>query len=101
MTNRPSFKAFKEKALQDKAVRKEYDALSSIFDMKRKMIAMRKNKGMTQEQMAEILGTKKSSISRLESLSSKVSPSLATIEEYARALGYSIKVDFEPTESRC
>ena len=64
--------------------------------MKRRMIALRKAAGLTQAQMAELLGTKKSNISRLESVSSDISPRLATVEEYARVLGYSIKVEFEP-----
>ena len=63
--------------------------------MKRQMIALRKQAGMTQEQMADLLGTRKSNISRLESLNALNSPRLATIEDYARVLGYSIKVEFE------
>lgn len=95
-TKRPTFSHFKKKALKDPSVKAEYDALSPVYEMKRKMIAMRKEQGKTQEEMADLLGTKKSSISRLESLSSNVSPSLATIEDYARVLGYSVKVEFQP-----
>ena len=64
--------------------------------MKRQMIGLRKNAGLTQEQMAELLGTKKSNISRLESLNSSVSPRLVTVEDYARVLGYSVRIEFEP-----
>ncbi len=96
MNKRPTFTDFKKKTLKDSKVQAEYDALSSAYDMKRQMIAMRKQAGVTQEQMAEILGTAKSSISRLESLSSQSSPSLATIESYASALGYRVKVEFQP-----
>lgn len=35
-------------------------------------------------------------MSRLESVSSEVSPRLATLEEYARVLGYQLKIGFEP-----
>jgi transcriptional regulator with XRE-family HTH domain len=45
--------------------------------------------------MADLLGTKKSNISRLESVSSEVSPRLSTLEDYARALGYHVKVEFK------
>jgi DNA-binding XRE family transcriptional regulator len=93
---RPTFEAFREKALKKPSVRKEYEALGPAFDMKRQMIAMRKAAGLTQEEMADKLGTKKSNISRLESLNSDVSPRLSTVEEYARVLGYRVKVDFEP-----
>ena len=98
MTNRPSMDDFRKKALSQPEVKAEYDALSYLYQMKRKMIALRKEAGLTQEQMAERLGTKKSNISRLESIHSGISPSLSTIEQYAHALGYSLKVDFEPAE---
>ena len=45
--------------------------------------------------MAELLGTQKGNISRLESANSDISPHLSTVEQYARVLGYSIKVEFE------
>jgi len=95
-TKRPTFDKFRETALQDPEVKAEYDMLSTAFKMKRQMIALRKKAGVTQEQMADLLGTKKSNISRLESLHSNVSPRLATVEDYARALGYSVKIEFEP-----
>ncbi len=98
-SKRPAFDKFKQKALNNPKVKAAYDDLSVVFEMKRQMIAMRKNAGMTQDEMAGLLGTKKSNISRLESLSSDISPKLATIEDYARALGYSVKVEFEPRVS--
>ncbi|WP_340151263.1 helix-turn-helix transcriptional regulator [uncultured Sneathiella sp.] len=89
-------KQFRDRALQDLKVKAEYEALSSAFEMKRQMISLRRKAGLTQEQMADLLGTKKSNISRLERVDSDISPRLATVEEYARLLGYSIKVEFEP-----
>lgn len=96
MAKRPTMETFRKKALRKPGVRDEYEALSAAFEMKRQMIALRKKAGLTQEEMAALLGTKKSNISRLESVSSDVSPRLATIEQYARALGYGVKVKFEP-----
>jgi len=92
---RKSFEQFRKKALKKPGVRAEYDALAPAFDMKRQMIALRKKAGLTQEQMADLLGTRKSNISRLESVSSEVSPRLSTLEDYARVLGYQVKVEFE------
>ena len=97
MSRRPTMTTFRDKALRNPDVRAAYDALSSRFEVKRQMIALRRKAGLTQERMAELLGTRKSNISRLESLSSGHSPRLSTIEEYARVLGYSIKVAFEPS----
>ena len=96
MAKRPTMQKFRKKALANADVKAEYDALSPAFEMKRQMIALRKKAGVTQEEMAERLGTKKSNISRLESVTSGISPRLATVEQYARALGYGVKVKFEP-----
>jgi DNA-binding XRE family transcriptional regulator len=94
---RKTLAQFRRKALKKSGVKAEYDALAPVFEMKRQMIALRQEAGLTQEQMAELLGTKKSNISRLESVSSEVSPRLSTLEDYARALGYQLKVEFERT----
>lgn len=95
MTKRPTIEQFRAEALQDPEVQKEYDALETVYQMKRRMIAMRKAAGLTQEEMAQKLGTRKSNISRLESVSADSSPRLATIEDYARVLGYTVSVEFE------
>jgi DNA-binding XRE family transcriptional regulator len=95
MTRR-TFEQFRKKALKRPGVKAEYDELAPAFEMKRRMIALRKKAGLTQEQMADLLGTKKSNISRLESVNSEVSPRLSTVEDYARVLGYELKVEFEP-----
>lgn len=96
---RPDLKQLREKALQRPDVKEAYDALSHVYEMKRTMIAMRKKAGLTQEQMAKLLGTKKSNISRLESIGSEISPRLSTLEQYASVLGYSVKVEFEAVQS--
>lgn len=63
MSKRPTYEAFKAEALSDPEVKAESDALEDDYQLKRRMIAMRKAAGLTQEQMARKLGTKKSSIS--------------------------------------
>ena len=93
---RRTFEQFREKALKKAGVREEYDALGPAFEMKRQMIAMRKAAGLSQEEMAKLLRTQKSNISRLESLNSDVSPRISTVEQYAKVLGYRVRVDFEP-----
>ncbi len=56
MSKRPTFEAFKAEAMKDPEFREEYDALEDDYQLKRRMIAMRKAAGLTQEQMAEKLG---------------------------------------------
>jgi len=91
---RKTFKEFKAKALQNEEVAKEYETLNPEYEIKKKLIAMRKSAGLTQEKLAEIMGTKKSNISRLESFKSTNSPKISTLMEYARATGHELRVDF-------
>lgn len=93
---RPTFKKMRAQALKNPAVRAEYDALESIFSVKRKLIALRKQAGFTQEEMAQKLGTKRGNISRLESLTSAHLPRIDTVEQYARELGYGLEMAFVP-----
>ena len=92
-TNRPTFKSFKEKALKNAEVKAEYDALSPLFAIKKQLVAARLAKGVTQEQIAQKIGTSKSNISRLESLNNTYMPNLGTLMKYAEALG--LRLDIE------
>ena len=100
MTDRPTLREFKDEALKNPDVKAAYDELAPAYAMKRDMIAMRKAKGFTQEDMANLLGTKKSNISRLESVNTGSSPRLATIEDYARVLGYRVKIAFQQNSTK-
>ncbi len=93
---RPSFKNFKQKALANTDVAKEYYDLAPAYTLRKQLIKIRKNAGFTQEELAEILHTKKSNISRLENVNSKISPKLSTIEQYAKAVGYKLEINFIP-----
>ena len=79
----------KKKALRDTEVKKEYDNLELEFKLLNTMLLARKDAGLNQTQVAEIMGTKQAAITRLESsLSSGMhSPSLATLKRYASAVG--------------
>jgi DNA-binding XRE family transcriptional regulator len=91
---RTTLNGFKEKAFKKKSVQEEYDALQPEYAIKKKLIAMRKEAGLTQEKLAELMGTKKSNISRLESFKSSISPRIETLIKYAEATGHELKVDF-------
>lgn len=93
---RTPLKAFKTEALKRKGVKDAYDALAPAYDVRKKLIALRKEAGLTQEQVAEKLHTSKSNISRLESVDSDISPKLSTLTDYAAAIGYQIKIEFVP-----
>ncbi|CAN2042419.1 Transcriptional regulator [Candidatus Magnetomoraceae bacterium gMMP-15] len=93
---RPSLKEFKKKAFADPQVEREYNNLSPAYALRKQLIKIRKEAGLTQEELAEILHTQKSNISRLENVHSKISPKLSIIEEYAKAVGYRLKITFIP-----
>ena len=95
----PTFPDFKRKALSDPGVRAEYEALSVAYNLRKKLIGLRKKAGLTQEELAKRLHTQKSIISRLESVNLKISPKLSTIEEYAKAVGFKLKLDFVPQKT--
>ncbi len=97
--SRTSLTEFKKKALSKDAVNKEYKSLSPAYALRKKLIELRQKAGLTQEQIAEVLHTKKSNISRLENANSINSPKISTIEQYADAIGYDIEIKFIPKKS--
>ena len=97
--SRATLKDFKKKALSKDAVNKAYQSLSPAYALRKKLIALRQKAGLTQEQIAEVLHTKKSNISRLENANSINSPKISTIEQYADAIGYDIEIKFIPKKS--
>lgn len=96
--SRPTLKTFKKEALKKKGVKDQYEDLAPAYEVRKKLIALRQEAGLTQEEIAVKLNTKKSNISRLESVNSDISPKLSTLTEYAEAIGYKLKIDFVPKE---
>jgi len=94
--NTITFEDFKKKALSNPEVKSEYDSLIPAYELRKQLIRLRKQAGLTQEAMAKILHTKKSNISRLENVNSKISPKISTIESYAKAVGYNLEFNFIP-----
>ena len=90
MTRR--FKQFRTRALQRPAVRKAYDELEEEFAFLDEVLKARVAAGLTQAQVAKRVGTTQSAIARLESAASQHSPSIATLQRYARALGYRVEI---------
>ncbi len=86
------FENFKKQALNNSEVREEYEALKPYYELKKALIKARKEAGLTQEEIAKRLNTKKSNISRLESFSNTSSPRLSTIINYAKALGFELQI---------
>jgi transcriptional regulator with XRE-family HTH domain len=89
---RNTLKAFKGRALARADVRREYDALAEEFELLDEILKARAASGLTQAQVAALIGTTQSVVARLESNIGKHSPSIATLKRYATALGYRLQV---------
>lgn len=82
----------KERALQKPEVRREYEALAEEFEFIDALLRMRAAAGLTQDELARRMGTKKSNISRLEK--GGTNPSWGTLKKYAHACGFELSMDF-------
>ncbi len=87
-----SLQQFRKKALTKPGVRAAYDELAEEFAFLDEVLKARAKAGLTQAEVAERMGTTQSAVARLESGSAKHSPSLATLQRYAQALGYRVEV---------
>jgi transcriptional regulator with XRE-family HTH domain len=86
----------KRKALSNPKVKATYDNMAPEFDLLRQMLKARQKAGLSQAEVAERMGTKAPAITRLESSlgNGKHSPSLATLQKYANAVGYELQIKF-------
>jgi len=87
--------AFLKKASKRKEFRKAYEDMEEEYRLTREMLAARSNFGLTQEAVAELMGTTKSAVSRLEA-ARKHAPSLTTLKKYARAVGCRLEIKLVP-----
>jgi transcriptional regulator with XRE-family HTH domain len=97
---RKGLKEFKKRALGRSEVRREYDRLAEEFAFLDEILKARAECGLSQAEVAERIGTTQSAIARLESPSGRHSPSIATLQRYASALGYRLEVRLVKKRSR-
>ena len=71
-----------------------YDALEEEFALASALIKARGDADMTQEQVAQAMGTTQAVAARLES--GKTMPSTRTLERFAKATGTKMRIRFEP-----
>ncbi len=89
---------FLKKALKRKGFRKAYEDLKEEYTLTREMLGARSRFGLTQETVAELMGTTKSAVSRLEA-AGKHAPSLTTLKKYAQAVGCRLEIKLVPDSS--
>jgi DNA-binding XRE family transcriptional regulator len=87
--------AFLSKALKRKDFRKSYEGLEEEYLLAREMLTARSRMGLTQEEVAGLMGTTKSAVSRLEA-TGRHAPSLTTLRKYAQAVGCRLEIKLVP-----
>jgi transcriptional regulator with XRE-family HTH domain len=92
-----SYKEFLKEQLRNPEFAAAYYELEPEFQVAREVIRLRLEKGLTQEELAELVGTKQSGISRLENAS--VKPTFGFLQKVAEALGVRIEIHLRSIES--
>ena len=92
---RHDHEVFLAKARGRKGFSEAYEALELEYHVADQLLKARARAGLTQDAVAERMGTTKSAISRLEA-AGKHTPSLATLRRYARAVGCNLQVKLVP-----
>lgn len=85
-------KQLRAKALRRSDVKAEFEKTGEEFTLLDEFLKARSERGLTQAQVAERIGTTQSAVARMESGRGKHSPSLATLSRYAEALGCRLEV---------
>lgn len=83
--------------MRNPAFAEAYNALEPEFQVARQVIALRLQRGLTQKELAERIGTKQSGISRLESMDQL--PSLSFLKRVAEALDAQLQIQLVPKEA--
>ena len=87
--------AFLKKARERKGFSQAYEALALEYEVVGQLLKARTRAGLTQDAVAERMGTTKSAVSRLESAGKHV-PSLSSLKRYATAVGCNLQVRLVP-----
>ncbi len=87
-----------ERKLQDADFRARFEAADQAWDIALQLAALRQARGLTQKQVAEMLGTKQQAIARLED-PAYAGHSLSMVRKYVEALGASLDVTIVPVEA--
>lgn len=90
--NMRDFTILKQKLLKNPEFRKEYDKLEEEYALIASLIQKRIEKRMSQEELAQKVGTKQSAIARLES--GNYNPSFKFLRKVAVALDTKLKISF-------
>jgi len=90
-----NYEEFETRLLEKPEIRQEYEALKPRYDMIRSLIKRRSQLGISQTQLARIIGTKQPAISRLEK--GDYNTTLSTFFKVADALDLEVSLKTRKT----
>jgi len=93
-----NFDRYLDRKLQDIGFRARFEAADQAWDVALQLSALRQARGLTQKQVAEMLGTKQQAIARLED-PAYTGHSLSIVRKYVEVLGASLDVVIVPVET--
>ena len=82
----------KKTLMQNPDVKKEYNDLDVMYEIKKQIIKYRIENNLSQKELAEKIGTKQSAISRLEN--DDYNPSIEFLDKIANALDKKLEIRF-------
>ena len=95
MSKRTTFDLYLEEQLQDPAFARRFEWAGEAWDVAFQLAALRRERGLSQKQLASLVGTSQQQISRLESPRYE-GHSLSMLRRVAEALGAGIRVQVVP-----
>ena len=93
-----NFRETLNQQMQNPEFKAEWEALEPEFQIIKAFLNGRKEKNITQKQLADITGITQADISRMETGNSN--PSLQTIQRLAAGLGMMVKLEFVPIPTK-
>ena len=93
-------KELKGKALSNPKVRGIYENSGIEMELLDIFLKARKITGLTQDEIARRMKTSRPVVARIESGGQKHSPSIRTLQKYASAVGFRLKIDLVPDHGK-
>jgi transcriptional regulator with XRE-family HTH domain len=94
---RTNFDRYLTRKLRNEEFRERFAQADRAWDVALQLAALRAARGLTQQQVADLLGTKQQAIARLEN-PAYTGHNLNTLRRYAELLGASLQVNIVPKE---
>ena len=89
-----TFEEYKQEALGNEELHREYEAIQPEYDIIKAMISTRTTQGLTQAELAEKTGIRLTDIKKLEN--GTRNPSLNLLKKLADGMGSTLKIEFIP-----